>query len=77
MYWKLVIYRKRKIFWRLKYQKNLQKITKILDCYDTHLAGQYFIAPALDCMPCLQAQGTRDCNKGFCHDNFILLYAGK
>ena len=22
-----------------------------------------FIAPALDLMPCLQAQGTRDCNK--------------
>ena len=25
---------------------------------------QHFIAPALDSMPCLQAQGTRDCNKG-------------
>ena len=25
---------------------------------------QHFIAPALDLMPCLQARGTRDCNKG-------------
>ena len=25
---------------------------------------QHFIAPAFDVMPCLQAQGTRDCNKG-------------
>ena len=24
---------------------------------------QHFIAPALNLMPCLQAQGTRDCNK--------------
>ena len=25
---------------------------------------QHFIAPALDLMPCLQARGTRDYNKG-------------
>ena len=25
---------------------------------------QHFIAPALDWLPCLQAGGTRDCNKG-------------
>ena len=25
---------------------------------------QHFIAPALDLLPCLQARGTRDCNKG-------------
>ena len=25
---------------------------------------QHFIAPALDLLPCLQAQGMRDCNKG-------------
>ena len=25
---------------------------------------QHFISPALDLMPCLQAQGTGDCNKG-------------
>ena len=24
---------------------------------------QHFIAPALDLLPCLQARGTRDCNK--------------
>ena len=29
-----------------------------------YLSLQNFIAPALDLMPCLQAQGTRDCNKG-------------
>ena len=28
------------------------------------LSLQHFIAPAMDLMPCLQAQGTRDCNKG-------------
>ena len=25
---------------------------------------QHFIAPALDLMPCLQARGTSECNKG-------------
>ena len=25
---------------------------------------QDFIVPALDLLPCLQARGTRDCNKG-------------
>ena len=40
-----------------------------MECYTTHVEGQYFsffqhfIAPALNLMPCLQARGTRDCNK--------------
>ena len=32
---------------------------------------QHFIAPALDLMPCLQARGTRDCNKGI---KYILVW---
>ena len=28
------------------------------------ISFQHFIAPALDLLPCLQAWGTRDCNKG-------------
>ena len=43
-----------------------------MECYTTHLEGGaeiflnlwHFIAPALDLMPCLQAQGTRDYKEG-------------
>ena len=38
------------------------------------ISMQHFIAPALGLMPCLQAQGTRDCNKSIIHPkaNFVL-----
>ena len=44
----------------------------------------HIIAPALDLMPCLQAKGTRDCNKGIkfkegainCYFITILLWLG-
>ena len=39
---------------------------------------QHFIAPTLDVIPCLQAQGRRDCNKGIMFkQNHLLLWKEK
>ena len=43
---------------RKKNRKTKRNVTPFL------FSLQHFIAPALYLMPCLQAQGTMDCNKG-------------